>query len=72
MVLCGAGGSDSLAKADVNRPLLDALSGDMVDVDGQQMQLIEVENLDDGYYQGKGNTKFQLRVRSLHRPEAGR
>jgi len=60
VVLCGAGGSDSLAQADVNRPLLDALSGDMVEVDGQQMQLIEVENLGDGYYRGKGKMFVDL------------
>ena len=38
----------------------DALSGDMVDVDGQQMQLIEVENLGDGYYRGKGKMFVDL------------
>jgi len=60
VVLCGAGGSDSLAKADVNRPLLDALSGDIIDVDGQQMQLLHIQNLGDGYYKGTGKMFVDL------------
>jgi len=57
---CGVGGSDSLLRADPLKPLLDALSGDMIEVDGQQMQLIEVENLGEGYYRGKGKMFVDL------------
>ncbi len=59
-VQCGQGVNDATPQADKTKPLLDALSGDLIQVDGQVMQLVEVENLGDGYYRGKGKMIVDL------------
>ncbi|MDJ1482962.1 fibronectin type III domain-containing protein [Cytophagaceae bacterium YF14B1] len=60
VVQCGVGNTDSLARADESKPLLDGLSGDMIQVDGQTMQLVEVENLGAGFYRGQGKMFVDL------------
>ncbi len=39
---------------DMTKPLLDGIKGTMVNVDGMDMMLLEIENLGNGYYKGRG------------------